>query len=93
MGYLYIVLRLEVYKLNSFWRCFDLKKIGRVVSVSDGKLVVKAEGTIKIGAEVYDSGERHIGTVSDYFGPTAGPYLLISTKKEPGQLVGEELYA
>ena len=69
-----------------------MKKLGRVVSVSDGKLVLKTEELVKLGAEVYDDGERHIGTVIDYFGPTMGPYLLISTKKDAGQLVGEELY-
>jgi rRNA processing protein Gar1 len=69
-----------------------LEKLGRVVSISDGKLVLKTDELIKLGSEVYDDSKRHVGTVVDYFGPTMGPYLLVSPKKDPGKLVGEFLY-
>lgn len=61
--------------------------------MSDGKLVIKTDELIKLGSEVYDDSNRHVGTVVDYFGPTMGPYMLVSAKKDPGKLVGEYLYA
>ncbi len=70
----------------------NMKRIGRAVSISDGKLVVKTERLVKIGSEVFDDAGRHIGTVVDYFGPTMGPYVLVSPKKDPAPLVGQELY-
>lgn len=69
-----------------------MKKLGRVVSLTDGKLVLKSKELVKIGSEVYDSAERHVGTVVDYFGNTLGPYVIVSPKKDAGMLVGEELY-
>jgi rRNA processing protein Gar1 len=69
-----------------------MKKLGRIVSVTDGKLVLKSKELVRIGAEVYDSSERHVGTVVDYFGNTLGPYVIVSPKKDAGMLVGEEIY-
>ena len=69
-----------------------MKNVGRVVSVLDGKLVLKSKELVKIGAELYDASERHVGTVVDYFGNTMGPYVIVSPKKDAGMLVGEELY-
>ena len=69
-----------------------MKKLGRIVSKEKKKIVLKTDKLVKIGTEVYDSGERHIGTVIDYFGPVDGPYLLISTKKDADKMIGMEIY-
>ena len=69
-----------------------MKKLGRVVSLSDDKLVLKTEELIKIGAKVFDEEGKFVGNVIDYFGPTVGPYVLVSTKREPSQYVGKELF-
>jgi len=70
----------------------NMRKIGRVVSISEKKLVLKTDKLVKMGSEVFDDGGRHVGTVIDYFGPTMGPYLLISPKRDPNPFVGKDLY-
>ena len=74
-----------------------MHKVGRVVSVSEDKLVLKTEHPeklVKIGAKIFDEKGIFVGNVIDYFGPTIGPYLLVSPKsRDPGEFVGEELYA
>lgn len=72
-----------------------MKKLGRVVSFDEKKIVLKTDELVKIGSEVYDEGERHVGTVIEYFGPTMGPYVIIGTKmnkKDVKFLVGKTLY-
>jgi len=69
-----------------------MQKLGRVVQIHEEKLVLKTDKLVKIGSRVYDDKERWVGTVIDYFGPTMGPYLLVSPKKEAASLVGKELY-
>jgi len=70
----------------------NMRNLGRVVSISNGKLVLKTDKLVKMGSEVFDDAGRHVGTVVDYFGPTMGPYLLISPKKDPNAFLGKELY-
>lgn len=69
-----------------------MKSLGRVVSMSEGKLVLKTDKLVKLGSKIYDEQGRHIGTVIDYFGPTRGPYLLISPIKAAEPLQGKELF-
>ena len=69
-----------------------MRKLGRIVSKEKKKIVLKTDKLVKIGTEVYDESERHIGTVIDYFGPVNGPYLLISTTKDAEKLIGREIY-
>ncbi|MBS3060853.1 MAG: hypothetical protein J4432_05095 [DPANN group archaeon] len=69
-----------------------MKKLGVVKSINEGKLVLKTEKLVKIGAKIYDEEGAFVGTVIDYFGPTMGPYLLISPKKAPEPFYGKDLY-
>ncbi len=69
-----------------------MKKLGRVVSVSNDKLVLKTEELLKIGTKVFDEEGKFVGNVIDYFGPTMGPYVLVSPKRDPVKFVGKELY-
>ncbi|MBI4214897.1 hypothetical protein HY546_02790 [archaeon] len=69
-----------------------MKSLGKVVSVSEGKLVLKTDKLVKLGSKMYDERSRFIGTVVDYFGPTMGPYLLVSAKKGGEALVGKQLF-
>ena len=69
-----------------------MKLLGKVVSMNEGKLVLKTDKLVKLGSKVYDERSRHIGTVVDYFGPTMGPYLLVSAKRDGDMLVGKELF-
>ena len=70
-----------------------MRRLGTVVSVSEGKLVLKTEKLVKIGSRTYNEKEIYVGTVIDFFGPTDGPYVLVSPEsREPGEFIGEELY-
>ncbi|MBI1973349.1 hypothetical protein HYS54_00905 [Candidatus Micrarchaeota archaeon] len=69
-----------------------MKMLGKVVSMSDNKLVLKTDKLVKLGSKVYDERQRFIGNVIDYFGPTMGPYLLVSAKRGGESLVGKELF-
>lgn len=69
-----------------------MKSLGKVVSLSNGKLVLKTDKLVKIGAKVFDEHGTFIGTVVDFFGPTLGPYLLVSPKKKPEPFLGKELF-
>ncbi len=69
-----------------------MKRLGRVVSISDDKLVLKTEQLVKIGAKVFDEEGKFVGNVIDYFGPTVGPYVLVSPKRDPTKYMGKELF-
>lgn len=69
-----------------------MKLLGKVTSISDGKLVLKTDDLVKIGAKVFDERGNFVGNVIDYFGPTMGPYLRVSPKKGPDQYLGKELF-
>ena len=79
----------------------SMKSIGNVVSISDGKLVVKTKEVLKRkdplvlkpGTKVFDESGNFVGIVHEYFGPTDKPYVLISPKKKPDQYLGRELFA
>lgn len=70
----------------------SLKSLGKVVSISEGKLVLKTDAMIKVGGKVFDEQGIQIGTIVDYFGPVGGPYVLVSPKKTPEPYVGRELF-
>ena len=70
-----------------------MKSIGKVVSISEGKLVVRADDVVKPGTKVFDESGKFVGLALDYFGLTKKPYLLISPKKQPEPYMGRELFA
>lgn len=69
-----------------------LKSLGKVVSLSEGKLVLKTDSAVKVGSKVFDEQGKFVGNVLDYFGPLNGPYLLISPKRRTDALLGKQLY-
>lgn len=70
-----------------------MKSIGKVVSISGGKLVVRADDVVRPGTKVFDESGNFVGNAIDYFGLTKKPYLLVSPKKRPDQYMGKELFA
>lgn len=69
-----------------------MKSLGKVVSISEGKLVLKTSELVKIGTKIFDEQGNFVGTAIDYFGPTLGPYIVISPKKKPEPYMGKELF-
>lgn len=69
-----------------------MKSLGKVVSLSNGKLVLKTDSLVKIRSKVFDEKGDFVGIVAEYFGPAMGPYLLVSPKKKPEPYVGKELF-
>jgi len=75
-----------------------MKIIGKVVSVSNGKLVVKTgkahkpDKEIKLGEKVFDEKGNFVGNILEYFGPTDNPFLLVSAKKKTENYEGKELF-
>jgi rRNA processing protein Gar1 len=69
-----------------------MRKLGRVVSLSGDKLVLKTDKLVKIGAKIFDEQGKFVGNAIDYFGPTMGPYILVSPKRDAGEYVGKELF-
>ena len=71
-----------------------MRRIGRVTHIGpNGKPVVKAEKTPRIGEKVFDEANQRIGRVYDVFGPTVLPYVEVSVESiDPKSLVGNTLY-
>ena len=72
-----------------------MKKLGKALHVSKttGNLIVKAEAPAEIGADVFTSKMRRVGTVFDVFGPTSGPYVAVKPAVgDVESLVGRTLY-
>ena len=72
-----------------------MRRIGYVLHLSNTKnIILKAENIPRIGDEVADEKVKHVGTVSDVFGPTSSPYVSVKTHiKSPEQLVNQVLYS
>lgn len=69
-----------------------MKSVGKVVSLSAGKLVVRTEEPLKAGSKVFDESGNFVGNVLEYFGPTDRPYVLVSPKKKADHYLGKELF-
>lgn len=69
-----------------------MKKLGKIVSIKDGKLILKTKNAVKKGKKVYDESERFIGNVIGFQDEEYGEYAIISSKKKPKALVGEKIY-
>ena len=70
-----------------------MKSIGKVVSISEGKLVVRADDLVKPGTKIFDETGNFVGIAVNYFGLTKKPYLLVSPKKKAEPYRGRELFA
>lgn len=69
-----------------------MKKLGKVVTVDNGKLILKTNEKLKRGDKVYDEGNRFIGNIISFKKEEHGQYAVVSPKKDPEPLRGEKLY-
>ena len=72
-----------------------INKIGKCTSKSQGKIIVKLEGTNlpKIGSRAYimiESNYKQIGFVLEIIGITKSPWVVISAKKGSIDLVNQD---
>jgi RNA-binding protein len=71
------------------------QRLGTVlhVSSSSGNLILKADGSVKIGDVVVDGRGKKIGSVFDLFGPVSAPFVAVRPRVEsPEKCVGEPLF-
>lgn len=59
---------------------------------SDGRAVVIASESPKIGDYVFNSGKRRVGTIVRIFGPVDEPYVSVKTDNPSDIAIGEKLY-
>jgi RNA-binding protein len=56
-------------------------------------IIVRVEGSPRIGQTVVDENLKPVGTVFDIFGPVSSPYAAIRpTTLDPQKLVSKKLY-
>ncbi|MGI6471882.1 MAG: H/ACA ribonucleoprotein complex subunit GAR1 [Candidatus Methanomethylophilaceae archaeon] len=59
---------------------------------SDGKAVIIASESPRMGDHVLDAGKRKIGTIVRIFGPVDEPYVSVKTDGSRAIAIGEKLY-
>jgi len=71
-----------------------LKPLGRVKQVGKSKLIIQLENQNlpKLGEDVFDDKENFVGNITDFFGPTKNPYIVISTKHSVEKYNGKDLF-
>ncbi len=71
-----------------------MKRLGRVVSIHDDKLVVQleVEKKPKIGDKVFDDKRNFIGHILEYFGSVKNPAAIVSCRKDPGRYLNKEVF-
>ncbi len=76
-----------------------MRKLGKIVSIEDNKLVLRTDENIlkvrekvEAGDSVYDESKRHIGEIVNFKEKNDKIYPLISPKKDPEPLVGKKVY-
>ncbi|MEM2118589.1 MAG: Gar1/Naf1 family protein [Candidatus Bathyarchaeia archaeon] len=71
-----------------------MQRLGLALHVSSNKnVVIKVEGSPRIGEVVVDENMKPVGKVFDIIGPASSPYATLKpTVKEPQKLVGKRLY-
>lgn len=74
-----------------------MRKLGKVIHLTNRRLVLRAEHVPNLGGAVYDGAGERIGSVLDLFGPVAAPYAVIKparglTQAGLGKLIGGPLY-
>ena len=73
--------------------CELLKPLGRVIQVQKNKLIVQIECDLpKIGKDIFDDKENFVGAVTDFFGQTKKPHVVISTKHSAERYRGKDLF-
>ena len=70
-----------------------MRRLGQVLHIgSDGSLILKTDGNLKIGSKVVDDKIGEVGVVVDVFGPVNSPYLSVKPEVADGEkLVGKNL--
>ena len=69
-----------------------MKELGRVLHISPSKkAVMRVQMTPKIGQDVFDENDKHVGRVFDIFGPTDSPYVAIESRN-PQELIDKVIY-
>ncbi len=73
-----------------------MRKLGKVIHITNRGIVLRAEQVPDLGGAVYDGAGERVGSVLDLFGPVAAPYAVIKPARggraELGRLIGAELY-
>jgi len=69
-----------------------MKKLGKVVSTENGKLILKTDKELRKGRQIYDESNRFIGNLISFKEKGEEKYAVISTEKDPEALIGEKLY-
>ena len=74
-----------------------MRKLGKVIHLTNRGLVLCAEQVPGLGGAVYDVGGARVGSVLDLFGPVAAPYVVVKPTRgfaqaSLGKLVGKDLY-
>lgn len=70
-----------------------LRRLGRVLHVSQSRnIILKGEGTPKIGQHVVDESLTKVGVVSDVLGPTSSPYVSVRPTAKHDDLARRVLY-
>ncbi len=72
----------------------SLQRLGLVLHVSPSRnVIVKVEGTPRIGEAVVDENLKPVGKVFDVFGPVSSPYAAIRpSTREFEKLANKTLY-
>lgn len=66
----------------------SLKKIGNVLGVREGKLIVKLSREVSLSTKVYKRDGKSLGKVVRLFGPVKAPYAAIDSKGD----MAKEIY-
>ena len=73
-----------------------MRKLGKVIHLTNRGLVLRVEQVPDLGGAVYDGAGARVGSVLDLFGPVATPYAVIKPAREAraglGKLIGQDLY-
>ncbi len=69
-----------------------MKKLGKVVAIEKGRLILKTDKKVKKGDEIYDESKRFIGNIVGFRTEKGNNYAVVSTKKAPGPFKGGKLY-
>lgn len=71
-----------------------MKRLGTAVRTASGLVIVRTDGTPRIGADAISESLDTVGTVVDVFGPVESPYAAVSPSGNAtlSRFVGETLY-
>jgi len=69
-----------------------MKPLGKVAQVGKNSIIVKTTQLPKLRRKVYDEKSNFIGNVSDYFGQTKEPFIIVTTRHPPSKYLGTKVY-